>query len=33
MGVKIFNPTSPGLRFKSVLTKEEITKDTPEKSL
>ena len=33
MGVKTFNPTSPGLRFKSVLTKEEITKDTPEKSL
>jgi large subunit ribosomal protein L2 len=33
MGVKTFKPTSAGVRFKTVLTKEEITKDTPEKSL
>jgi large subunit ribosomal protein L2 len=33
MGIKKYKPTSPGRRFQSVLTFEEITKDTPEKSL
>jgi large subunit ribosomal protein L2 len=31
--IKKFNPTSPGQRFKTALTFDEITKDTPEKSL
>jgi len=33
MGIKHFKPTSPGVRFKSVLTNEELTKKKPEKSL
>jgi len=33
MGIKKFNPTSPGIRFKTVLTFEEITRKEPEKSL
>ena len=33
MPLKKHKPTSPGRRFSSVLTFEEITKDTPEKSL
>jgi large subunit ribosomal protein L2 len=33
MALKQFNPTSPGRRFMTTLTFEEITKDTPEKSL
>ena len=33
MPVKNFKPTSPGLRYKSVLTSDEITKKEPEKSL
>jgi large subunit ribosomal protein L2 len=33
MGVKEFKPTSPGRRFMSGLTFEEITKKKPEKSL
>lgn len=33
MGVKEYKPTSPGRRFMSVLTYEEITKKEPEKSL
>lgn len=33
MGVKRFKPTSPGIRFMTVSTFEEITKKEPEKSL
>lgn len=33
MGIRKFKPNTPGTRFKSVPTFEEITKDTPEKSL
>lgn len=33
MGIKKLKPTSPGTRFKSNYTFEEITKSTPEKSL
>jgi large subunit ribosomal protein L2 len=33
MALKQYNPTSPGRRFMTVLTFEEITKDRPEKSL
>ncbi len=33
MAIKHFKPTSPGVRFKSVLTNEDLTKKKPEKSL
>ncbi len=33
MGIKHFKPTSPGVRFKTVLTTEDLTKKKPEKSL
>jgi large subunit ribosomal protein L2 len=33
MALKIYNPTSPGRRFMTALTFEEITKDRPEKAL
>lgn len=33
MGIKILRPMTPGTRGMSKLTKDEITKDTPEKSL
>ncbi|MGB9812666.1 MAG: 50S ribosomal protein L2 [Thermovenabulum sp.] len=33
MGIKKFKPTSPGIRFMTVSTFEEITKTEPEKSL
>lgn len=33
MGIKSFKPTTPSLRFTTVSTFEEITKDRPEKSL
>jgi large subunit ribosomal protein L2 len=33
MALKQFNPTSPGRRFMSTLTFDEITKDRPEKAL
>jgi large subunit ribosomal protein L2 len=33
MGVKKFKPTTPGRRFATVSSFEEITKDTPERSL
>ena len=33
MPLKKFNPTSPGRRFMTTLTFEEITKGTPEKAL
>jgi large subunit ribosomal protein L2 len=33
MPLKEFNPTSPGRRFMTTLTFEEVTKPTPEKSL
>ncbi|TYP50310.1 50S ribosomal protein L2 [Thermosediminibacter litoriperuensis] len=33
MGIKKFKPTSPGIRFMTVSTFEEITKKEPEKSL
>lgn len=33
MGIRKYNPTSPGLRGMTVSTFEEITKKTPEKSL
>ncbi|HOV64298.1 MAG TPA: 50S ribosomal protein L2, partial [Spirochaetia bacterium] len=33
MGIKTFKPKTPGLRKKTVLTFEEITRDRPEKSL
>jgi large subunit ribosomal protein L2 len=33
MGIKKFKPMTAGTRFRSVLTNEEITRDTPERSL
>lgn len=33
MGIKKYNPTTPGLRGMTVSTFEEITKDSPERSL
>jgi large subunit ribosomal protein L2 len=33
MGIRKFKPTSPGVRQKSVLTNEELTKKAPEKAL
>ncbi len=33
MGIKKYNPTSPGIRFKTVSTFEEITRSFPEKRL
>lgn len=33
MGIKKYNPTSPGIRFQTVDTFENITADKPEKSL
>ena len=33
MAIKTYNPTSPGIRFRTGLTFEEITKTEPEKSL
>ena len=33
MGIKKYNPTSPGLRGMTVSTFEEITTDKPEKAL
>ncbi|MEE9239862.1 MAG: 50S ribosomal protein L2 [bacterium] len=33
MPLKKFKPTSPGRRFMSILTRDEITRDRPEKSL
>ena len=33
MAIRVYKPTSPARRFMSVLTYEEITKTTPEKSL
>ncbi|NIP30698.1 MAG: 50S ribosomal protein L2 [Candidatus Dadabacteria bacterium] len=33
MGIKKYNPTSPGTRFRSGFTFDEITSDKPEKSL
>ena len=33
MAIRVYKPTSPARRFMSVLTYEEITKKTPEKSL
>ena len=33
MGLKTYNPTSPGRRFMSGATFEELTKVAPEKSL
>jgi len=33
MGIKTYKPTSPGIRFQTCLTFEEITKKEPEKSL
>ena len=33
MGIKKYNPTSPGLRGMTVSTFEDITADRPEKSL
>jgi len=33
MGIKTYKPTSPGIRFRTGLTFEEITKTEPEKSL
>ena len=33
MGIKKYNPTTPGLRGMTVSTFEEITKKTPEKAL
>ena len=33
MALKNFNPTSPGRRFMTHLTYDELTKSTPEKSL
>ena len=32
MALKNFNPTSPGRRFMTHLTYDELTKSTPEKS-
>ena len=33
MAVKSFKPTTPTRRFQTVVSREEITKQTPEKSL
>ena len=33
MPLKKFKPTSPGRRFMAILTRDEITRDNPEKSL
>jgi large subunit ribosomal protein L2 len=33
MGVKNYNPTSPGRRFQTSYDFDEITKDSPERSL
>ncbi|MEZ7872964.1 MAG: 50S ribosomal protein L2, partial [Eubacteriales bacterium] len=33
MPIRVYKPTSPARRLMSVLTYEEITKKTPEKSL
>ena len=33
MALKKYNPTSPGRRFMTALTFDEITKSTPEKGL
>src|ERR1700761_6213706 len=33
MGIKKFSPTTPSRRYMTVVSREEITKDTPEKSL
>lgn len=33
MGLKTYKPKTPGLRYRSVLTFDEITRDKPEKSL
>ena len=33
MAIRVYKPTSSARRFMSVLTYEEITKKTPEKSL
>jgi large subunit ribosomal protein L2 len=33
MAVKSYNPTTPTRRFQSVVSREDITKQTPEKSL
>lgn len=33
MGLKTYKPITPGLRFRKTLTYDEITKNTPEKSL
>mgnify|MGYP003449679803 FL=1 len=33
MGIKKLKPTSPGTRFRSNSTFDEVTKSTPEKSL
>ena len=33
MGIRVYKPTSPARRFMSVLTFEEVTKKTPERSL
>ena len=33
MPMKSYNPTTPSRRFMSVVSREEITKQTPEKSL
>ena len=33
MGVKKFKPNTPGTRFRSLVTREEITRERPEKSL
>lgn len=33
MGIRVYKPTSPGRRNASVLTRDEVTKQTPEKSL
>jgi len=33
MGIRKFHPTSPGVRTKTVLTNEELTKKKPERSL
>ena len=33
MAIRVYKPMTPGTRQRSVLTSEEITKSTPEKSL
>jgi large subunit ribosomal protein L2 len=33
MAVKSYNPTTPTRRFQTVVSREDITKQTPEKSL